>query len=177
MKAFKPTGQPNAIFWPADPAGRPAPGAVPIATDQIAFHYAKLNHLLWVPQLNQMLFEYRWDANPPRAARALALVSIAITTPLWPAGAHGTSTGTRVRCILDQKSCRSSRRRTSRRTPPGTRASRGRRPRCSRTCSRGRRRYSRAVRKSWPRADGGAGSITHGITMTLESLAEESLIR
>ena len=77
MKAFKPTGQPNAIFWPADPAGRPASGAVPIATDQIAFHYAKLNHLLWVPQLNQMLFEYRWDANPPRAARALALVSIA----------------------------------------------------------------------------------------------------
>jgi len=77
MKAFKPTGQPNAIFWPADPAGRPAPGAVPIATDQIAFHYAKLNHFLWVPQLNQMLFEYRWDANPPRAARALALVSIA----------------------------------------------------------------------------------------------------
>ena len=25
MKAFKPTGQPNGIFWPDDPAGRPAP--------------------------------------------------------------------------------------------------------------------------------------------------------
>ena len=25
MKAFKPTGQPNATFWPDDPAGRPAP--------------------------------------------------------------------------------------------------------------------------------------------------------
>jgi membrane-associated phospholipid phosphatase len=77
MKAFKPTGQPNAIFWPDDPAGRPVPGSAPIATDQIAYHYAKLNHLLWVPQLHQKLFEYRWDANPPRAARALALVSIA----------------------------------------------------------------------------------------------------
>jgi hypothetical protein len=38
MKAFKPTGQPNAIFWPADPAGRQTPGAGPIATDQIAYH-------------------------------------------------------------------------------------------------------------------------------------------
>jgi hypothetical protein len=29
MKAFKPTGQPNAIFWPDDPAGRPAPDQGP----------------------------------------------------------------------------------------------------------------------------------------------------
>ena len=47
------------------------------ATEQIAYHYAKLNHLLWEPQLAQKIFEYRWDQNPPRAARALALTSIA----------------------------------------------------------------------------------------------------
>jgi membrane-associated phospholipid phosphatase len=77
MKAFKPTGQPNATFWPDDPAGRPAPDQGPKATDQIAYHYAKLNHLLWAPQLSQKIFEYRWDQNPPRAARAYALTSIA----------------------------------------------------------------------------------------------------
>ena len=77
MKAFKPTGQPNGIFWPDDPAGRPAPDQGPKATEQIAYHYAKLNHLLWAPQLAQKIFEYRWDQNPPRAARAYALTSIA----------------------------------------------------------------------------------------------------
>ena len=77
MKAFKPTGQPNGIFWPDDPAGRPTPGDGPKATEQIAYHYAKLNHLLWAPQLSQKIFEYRWDQNPPRAARAYALTSIA----------------------------------------------------------------------------------------------------
>jgi membrane-associated phospholipid phosphatase len=77
MKAFKRTDVPNALFWPEDPAGRPAPGSAPVATDQIAYHYAKLNHLLWTPQLTAKLFEYRWDQNAPRAARAYALVSIA----------------------------------------------------------------------------------------------------
>jgi len=77
MKAFPRTNVPNALFWPDDPAGRPAPGSTPVATDQIAFHYAKLNHLLWTPQINAKLFEYRWDQNAPRAARAYALVSIA----------------------------------------------------------------------------------------------------
>jgi hypothetical protein len=77
MKAFQPTGQPNSHFWPEDPAGRPAPNSAPVATDQIAYHYARLNHLNWVPQLHQKLFEYRWDNNPPRAARALALLGIA----------------------------------------------------------------------------------------------------
>jgi hypothetical protein len=77
MKTFKPTGQPNGIFWPDDPAGRPAPDQGPKATEQIAYHYAKLNHLLWAPQLAQKVFEYRWDRNPPRAARAYALTSIA----------------------------------------------------------------------------------------------------
>jgi hypothetical protein len=76
MKAFKPSGQPNALFWPDDPAGRPA-AVDGKATEQIAYHYAKLNHLLWEPQLSQKLFEYRWDQNPPRAARAYALASIA----------------------------------------------------------------------------------------------------
>jgi hypothetical protein len=77
MKSFKPTGQPNALFWPDDPAGRPAPLEGAKATEQIAYHYAKLNHLLWEPQLAQKIFEYRWDQNPPRAARAFALTSIA----------------------------------------------------------------------------------------------------
>jgi hypothetical protein len=77
MKAFKPTGQPNATFWPDDPAGRPAPAEGAKATEQIAFHYAKLNHLMWAPQLSQKIFEYRWDQNPPRAARAWALTSMA----------------------------------------------------------------------------------------------------
>jgi hypothetical protein len=77
MKAFQPTGQPNGTFWPDDPAGRPAPEQGAKATEQIAYHYAKLNHLLWAPQLSQKVFEYRWDQNPPRAARAWALTSIA----------------------------------------------------------------------------------------------------
>ena len=77
MKAFKPTGQPNAIFWSDDPDGRPAPDKGPRATDQTAYHYAKLNHLLWGPQVAQKILEYRWDQNPPRAARAYALTSIA----------------------------------------------------------------------------------------------------
>ena len=77
MKAFKPSGQPNGIFWPDDPAGRPAPDQGAKATEQVAYHYAKLNHLLWAPQLSQKIFEYRWDQNPPRAARAYALTSIA----------------------------------------------------------------------------------------------------
>ena len=64
-------------FWPEDPAGRPAPGSVPISSNQIVFYYAPLLHLLWVPELSQKLFEYRLDLNPPRAARAYALVSIA----------------------------------------------------------------------------------------------------
>ena len=33
--------------------------------------------LLWQPELAQKLFEYRWDTNAPRSARAYALVSIA----------------------------------------------------------------------------------------------------
>ena len=36
-----------------------------------------MNSLLWQAELSQKLFEYRLDTNPPRAARAYALVSIA----------------------------------------------------------------------------------------------------
>jgi hypothetical protein len=64
-------------FWPEDPAGRPKPGSIPISSNQIVFYYAPVLHLLWVPELNQKLFEYRLDTNAPRAARAYALVSIA----------------------------------------------------------------------------------------------------
>jgi membrane-associated phospholipid phosphatase len=63
------------VFWAHDPAGRAA--GAQIATSQAAFNWAPLNSLLWQPELNQKLFEYRLDANPPRAARAYALTSIA----------------------------------------------------------------------------------------------------
>ncbi len=45
-------------------------------------------HLLWFPELSQKLMEYRIDTNPPRAARAYALVSVAgydATVATWDA--------------------------------------------------------------------------------------------
>jgi membrane-associated phospholipid phosphatase len=65
------------LFWPDDPAGRPAPDSVPFSSNQVVFYYAPNLHLLWGEELAQKLFEYRLDTNPPRAARAYALVSIA----------------------------------------------------------------------------------------------------
>jgi membrane-associated phospholipid phosphatase len=62
-------------FWGQDPAGRPA--GAQISTAQAAFHWTSLNSLLWEAELNQKLFEYRLDANPPQAARAYALTSVA----------------------------------------------------------------------------------------------------
>ena len=76
------------FFWPQDPAGRPAPDTVPFSSNQVVFYYAPVLHFLWGPELAQKLFEYRWDANPPRAARAYALVSIAgydATVACWDA--------------------------------------------------------------------------------------------
>ena len=64
-------------FWPQDPAGRSAPDTAPFSSHQAVFHYAPLIHYLWGAELSQKLAEYRWDANPPRAARAYALVGIA----------------------------------------------------------------------------------------------------
>jgi membrane-associated phospholipid phosphatase len=75
-------------FWPQDPAGRPAPDSVPFSSNQVVFYYAPVLHLLWGPELAQKLAEYRLDANPPRAARAYALVSIAsfdATVASWEA--------------------------------------------------------------------------------------------
>ena len=63
------------LFWGQDPAGRAA--GAQIATAQAAFHWAPLNSLLWEAELSQKLFEHRLDANPPRAARAYALMSVA----------------------------------------------------------------------------------------------------
>ena len=77
VKNFKRTQAPVAPFWAEDPAGRPAPGSAPVATDQAAYHWATFNHLQWGPETSQKIFEYRWDTNPPRAARAYALVSVA----------------------------------------------------------------------------------------------------
>jgi membrane-associated phospholipid phosphatase len=67
----------EAGFWPQDPAGRPAPDTVPFSSNQVVFYYAPLIHLVWGPELAQKIFEYGWNANPPRAARAYALVSVA----------------------------------------------------------------------------------------------------
>jgi membrane-associated phospholipid phosphatase len=79
------------FFWPQDPAGRPTPDSGPFSSNQVVFSYAPLVHLVWGPELAQKLFEYRWDANPPRAARAYALVSVAgydATVACWNAKFH-----------------------------------------------------------------------------------------
>ncbi|MDF2757539.1 MAG: Phosphoesterase, PA-phosphatase related [Thermomicrobiales bacterium] len=78
-------------FWPQDPAGRQAPDSAPFSSNQVIFYYAPVLHFLWGPELAQKLFEYRWDSNPPRAARAYALVSIAShdsTVACWDAKFH-----------------------------------------------------------------------------------------
>jgi membrane-associated phospholipid phosphatase len=78
-RAIRDAGVPLAgTHWLEDPAGRPAPspGAPPVGVQQLVYYYAPLVHLLWLPQLNRKLAEYRLDANPPRAARAYALVAV-----------------------------------------------------------------------------------------------------
>ncbi len=65
------------FFWPEDPAGRPEPGSVPVSHTQVSNYYAPLNYILWLTELNQKLFEYRWVDNPPLAAYAYALVGVA----------------------------------------------------------------------------------------------------
>lgn len=78
-------------FWPEDPAGRPLPDSGPFSSNQIVFYYAPFITLLWTPELNRKLAEYRLDANPPRAARAYALVNIAgyeATVACWDAKFH-----------------------------------------------------------------------------------------
>jgi membrane-associated phospholipid phosphatase len=74
------------FFWPEDPAGRPEPGSAPLQSSQVAFYYAPFNHLLWLAELNQKVFEYRLDRDLLLAARAYALVSIAFydaTVAVW----------------------------------------------------------------------------------------------
>lgn len=75
-------------FWPEHPGGRPAPDSVPFSSNQLVFYYAPVLSHLWINELNQKHFEYRLDDNPPRAARAYALVSIACydsTVASWEA--------------------------------------------------------------------------------------------
>jgi membrane-associated phospholipid phosphatase len=79
------------FFWPQDPTGRPEPDSGPFSSNQVVFHFAPVLHYLWGPELAQKLFEYRWDQNPPRAARAYALVSIGgfdATVACWEAKFH-----------------------------------------------------------------------------------------
>jgi membrane-associated phospholipid phosphatase len=76
------------FFWAENPAGRPSPESAPVSSNQLVFHYAPLLHLLWFPELTRKLSEYRLDANPPRAARAYAYVSVAAhdaTVASWDA--------------------------------------------------------------------------------------------
>jgi membrane-associated phospholipid phosphatase len=78
-------------FWPDDSAGRPAPGAAPVSIPQLVFHYAPAVFLLTLPLLNRKLAEERRDANPPWAARAYALLSVAsydATVAAWDAKFH-----------------------------------------------------------------------------------------
>jgi hypothetical protein len=78
-------------FWPEHPAGRPVPDSVPISSNQLVFYYAPVLHHLWLNELNQKLFEHRLDVNPPRAARAYALVSVGCydaTVACWDAKFH-----------------------------------------------------------------------------------------
>jgi hypothetical protein len=78
-------------FWAENPAGRPAPDSVPFSSNQLVFYYAPVLSHLWITELNQKLFEHRLDLNPPRAARAYALVSVAgydATVASWEAKFH-----------------------------------------------------------------------------------------
>ena len=67
----------RALVLAAGPGGTASAGSAPFSSSQAVFYYAPLVHYLWGPELAQKLFEYRWDTNAPRSARAYALVSIA----------------------------------------------------------------------------------------------------
>ncbi len=88
VRNYKRDANPGAElgFWPEDPAGRPAPDSVPISSNQLVFYYAPAIELIAMPELAQKIAEYRLDTNAPRAARAYALVSIALydaTVAAW----------------------------------------------------------------------------------------------
>jgi membrane-associated phospholipid phosphatase len=78
-------------FWAENPAGRPVPDSGPFSSNQLVYYYAPVLSHLWITDLNLKLFEHRWDLNPPRAARAYALVSVAgydATVANWEAKFH-----------------------------------------------------------------------------------------
>lgn len=82
------TGGAELNYWPGGPSGSPPPVSPAASRDNAAFHWAPVLHYLWFPELSQKIFEYRWDQNPPQAARAYALVSIAgydATVASWDA--------------------------------------------------------------------------------------------
>jgi membrane-associated phospholipid phosphatase len=84
-------GLPMLFFWPQNPSGRPDPDSAPFSSNQAVYYYAPMLHYVWGPELAQKITEYRLDTNPPRAARAYALVSIAgydATIACWDAKFH-----------------------------------------------------------------------------------------
>ena len=93
LKAYPRDAHPltELFFWPEDPAGRPEPDSVPFSSNQAVFYWAPLVHLLAEPELARKLWEYRLDTNPPRAARAYALVGVALydaTVACWDGKYH-----------------------------------------------------------------------------------------
>jgi membrane-associated phospholipid phosphatase len=79
------------FFWPDDPAGRPKPDSGPFSSNEVVFYYAPVLHFIWGPELSRKIAEERLDTNPPRAARAYALVSVACfdaTVACWEAKFH-----------------------------------------------------------------------------------------
>ena len=60
------------FFWAEDPAGRPEPDSdASVNPVSAAFYYAVDVAFIALEDLNRAVLEYRLDANPPRAARAV----------------------------------------------------------------------------------------------------------
>lgn len=67
------------FFWAANPDGRPEPDTGGFVNTISAAHYYAVDvAFIALDELNQKILEYRLDANPPRAARAYALVFTAL---------------------------------------------------------------------------------------------------
>jgi hypothetical protein len=139
-----------------------ARGQTAFPTNYKAFYWqspAGLN--AWVYRyLDKWLFEDRLDKNPPRAARAYALVSAAMFDAFMPARTGSTPTGTFGRRSSIRRSSRWSRCPATRVIHRTTRRSRRHARRCSRTCSHPTQTsYERSERKPVIAASGAASTI------------------